>query len=134
MDEPPAKKLRPSPPASTPPSHVLLQHWRGEQHKMSSKQLSFYLEALLAHVGVHAGQTSQHGLFLGGHVLSEKKRMRIFRAYSRFKIHVGQNLMALRACGKILASKDSYLEVVLGWPNLSPWPFLGGQELSEKIK
>ena len=52
--------------------------------------------------------------FLGGHVLSEKKtKMRIFRAYSRFKIHVGQNLMALRACGKFLASKDCYLEVVL---------------------
>ena len=27
--------------------------------------------------------------------MSEKKSMRIFRAYSRFKIHVGQNLMAL---------------------------------------
>ena len=78
MDEPPAKKLRPSPPASTPPPHVLLQHWRGEKHKMSSKQLSF-----------------------------------CFRAYSRFKIHVGQNSDGPKACGKILASKDSYLEVVL---------------------
>ena len=36
-----------------------------ESYKMASKHS---LRSLLAHVGVHAGQTSQHGLFLEGGV------------------------------------------------------------------
>ena len=66
MGELAPKKLKPSPPPSTPPPHVLLKYWRGEEHKMASKQLSSFL----AHVGDGACwpmcMASPHGLLLGG--------------------------------------------------------------------